>query len=110
MKVNYDPEKDILHILVSDNPVEKTSENKPGTIIYYDKDGNFVGLGLLAGSERMHKISSWSIEVKTTPPPNSKVQAVNINMGGLDWDKATPEEIIADIRNSRVEREYDIEL
>ena len=32
MQVNYDPVKDILHILISDCPIEKTAENQLGTL------------------------------------------------------------------------------
>jgi uncharacterized protein YuzE len=53
MKVKYDPEVDVLSIMLSDAPVEESDENKPGVILDYDKDGNVVGLEILDASRRM---------------------------------------------------------
>ena len=52
MKVTYDPEVDVLRILLSDAPVEESDEDKPGVILDYDKDGNIVGLEILEASKR----------------------------------------------------------
>lgn len=53
MKVTYDAEVDILRILLSDNAIEESDEDKPGVILDYDKDGNVVGLEILDASKRM---------------------------------------------------------
>jgi uncharacterized protein YuzE len=53
MKATYDPEVDVLRILLSDAPVEESDEDKPGVILDYDKDGNVVGLEILDASKRM---------------------------------------------------------
>jgi len=53
MKVTYDPETDILRILLRDVPVEESDEDKPGVILDYDKDGNMVGLEVLNASQRV---------------------------------------------------------
>ena len=53
MKVTYDPEVDVLRILLSDAPIEESDEDKPGVILDYDKDGNVVGLEVLDASKRM---------------------------------------------------------
>jgi uncharacterized protein YuzE len=53
VKVTYDPEVDILRILLSDAPIEESDEDKPGVILDYDKDGNVVGLEILEASKRM---------------------------------------------------------
>ena len=53
MKVQYDPEVDVLSILLSENPVEESDEDKPGLILDYDKDGNVVSLEILDASKRM---------------------------------------------------------
>ena len=53
MKVTYDPEVDVLRILLSDSPIEESDEEKPGVIIDYDKDGNIVGFEILDASKRM---------------------------------------------------------
>ena len=53
MKVKYDPEVDVLSILLSDAPVEESDESKPGVILDYDGSGNVVGLEILDASKRM---------------------------------------------------------
>jgi len=53
VKVTYDPEVDVLRILLSDAPIEESDEDKPGVILDYDKDGNIVGLEILEASKRM---------------------------------------------------------
>ncbi len=53
MKVKYDPEVDVLSILLSEAPVEESDESKPGVILDYDKNGNVVGLEILDASKRM---------------------------------------------------------
>ena len=53
MKVTYDPEVDVLRILLSDAPIEESDEDKPGVILDYDKDGNIVGLEILYASKRV---------------------------------------------------------
>ena len=52
LKVTYDPEVDVLRILLSDAPIEESDEEKPGVILDYDKDGNVVGLEILEASKR----------------------------------------------------------
>jgi uncharacterized protein YuzE len=53
MKVKYDPEVDVLSILLSDAPVEESGENKPGVILDYDMSGDVAGLEILDASKRM---------------------------------------------------------
>ena len=53
MKVTYDPEVDVLRILLSSAPIKESDEDKPGIILDYDKDGNVVGLEMLDASKRM---------------------------------------------------------
>ena len=53
MKVKYDPEVDVLSIVLSDAPIEESDEDKPGVILDYDKSGNIVGLEILDASRRM---------------------------------------------------------
>lgn len=53
MKLRYDPQVDVLSIILSDLPVEESDEDKPGLILDYDKDGNIVGLEILDASRRM---------------------------------------------------------
>jgi uncharacterized protein YuzE len=53
VKVTYDPEVDVLRILLSNAPIEESDEDKPGVILDYDKDGNIVGLEILEASKRI---------------------------------------------------------
>jgi uncharacterized protein YuzE len=53
MKVTYDPEVDVMRIILSNAPIEESDEDKPGIIIDFDKDGNIVGLEILDASRRM---------------------------------------------------------
>ncbi len=52
MKVIYDAEVDVLHVLFSSAPIEESDEDKPGVILDYDKDGNVVGLEILDAQKR----------------------------------------------------------
>ena len=53
MKVTYDPEVDVLRILLRDVPIEESDEDKPGVILDYDKDGNVAGMEVLNASQRV---------------------------------------------------------
>jgi uncharacterized protein YuzE len=53
MKVTYDPEVDVLRIVLSSAAIEESDEDKPGLILDYDKDGNIVGLEILDASKRI---------------------------------------------------------
>jgi len=53
VKVTYDPEVDILRIILSNVPIEESDEDKLGVILDYDKDGNIVGLEILDASKRI---------------------------------------------------------
>ncbi|MBI3986445.1 MAG: DUF2283 domain-containing protein [Lentisphaerae bacterium] len=52
MKVTYDPEVDVLRIVLSGTPIEESDESKPGIILDYDKAGNVVGMEILDASRR----------------------------------------------------------
>jgi len=53
VKVTYDPEVDVLRIVLNEQPVEESDEEKPGVILDYDKAGNLVGLEILDASKRI---------------------------------------------------------
>ena len=53
MKVTYDQEVDALRIILNDEAIEESDEDKPGVIIDYDKHGNVVGLEILEASTRI---------------------------------------------------------
>lgn len=53
MKVRYDPDVDVLSIVLSDQFVDESDESKPGVIIDYDTAGNVVAVEILGASKRM---------------------------------------------------------
>jgi uncharacterized protein YuzE len=53
VKINYDPDVDVLRIIFSNAPVEESDEEKPGIILDFDKSGNVVGMEILNASQRM---------------------------------------------------------
>ena len=53
MKVTYDQEVDVLRIILNDEDIEESDEDKPGVIIDYDEQGNVVGLEVLDASTRI---------------------------------------------------------
>jgi uncharacterized protein YuzE len=53
VRVTYDPEVDVLRIVLSNSPIEESDEDKPGVILDYDKEGNIVGLEILDASKRV---------------------------------------------------------
>src|SRR5580700_7799887 len=66
MKVVYDPEVDVLSVLLSDAPVAESDQDKPGVILDYDAGGNMVGFEILDASRRMS--NPMSVEYAVTPP------------------------------------------
>lgn len=64
MKITYDPEVDVLHIILSNAPIEESDEEKPGVILDYDKEGNVVGLEVLDASKRTENPRSVECAVK----------------------------------------------
>ena len=52
MKINYDPDVDILRILLTDAVIEESDEVEAGVIFDYDNQGTVVGIGILDASKR----------------------------------------------------------
>jgi YD repeat-containing protein len=50
---SYDAEVDAVRVLFSDAAIEESDEDKPGTILDYDAEGNMVGIEILGASKRM---------------------------------------------------------
>ena len=63
MKVTYDPEVDVLRIVLNNSEIEESDEEKPGIILDYDKDGNIVGLEILDASKRVENPRSLEYAV-----------------------------------------------
>ena len=65
MKVVYDPEVDVLSVLLSDAPVAESDQDKPGVILDYDASGNMVSFEILDASVRMPNPLSVEYAVMT---------------------------------------------
>ena len=63
MKVTYDPEVDILRIVLSKAQIEESDEDKPGIILDYDDKGNVVGIEVLDASHRIENPRSVEYSV-----------------------------------------------
>ena len=63
MKVTYDPQVDVLRIILSQATVQESDEQKPGVILDYDGDGNVVGLEILNASKRIENPRSLEYAV-----------------------------------------------
>ena len=63
MKVTDDPEVDVLRVVFTDAPVEESDEDKPGTIIDYDAQGNVVAIEVLDASKRVENPRAVEIMV-----------------------------------------------
>ena len=75
MKVTYDPEVDVLYILLRDALVEESDEDKPGVILDYDKAGNIVGIEILDASRRTENPRSVEYAVEKEKVGQTKKRA-----------------------------------
>jgi uncharacterized protein YuzE len=66
MKVVYDPEVDVLSVLLGDAAVAESDPDKPGVILDYDDKGKMVSFEILDASRRM--ANPMSVEYAVTPP------------------------------------------
>jgi len=46
MKVRYDPDSDILYLLIKEGDIEDTAEVSEDLFVEYDEKKNIVGIGL----------------------------------------------------------------
>ena len=68
MKVLYDPEVDVLSVLLSDTPVAESDQDKPGVILDYDDVGNMVSFEILDASKRMANPMSVGVRCYAASP------------------------------------------
>ncbi len=65
MRVSYDPRTDTLTVIFrEDAQISESDEDKPGTILDYDREGNLVSLEILDASKRVTR--TRRIEFETT--------------------------------------------
>ncbi len=70
MKVTYDPDVDVLRIVLQSGPVEGSDERTPGLILDYDGSGNVVGVEILNASRRTDNPRSMEYAIE---PPDPKI-------------------------------------
>lgn len=65
MKVRFDPEADILYILIKEGEISDTDEIDDDLWIEYDKEGNIVGIEIWNAGEKVIMKALKEIEAKT---------------------------------------------
>ncbi|NDC41317.1 MAG: DUF2283 domain-containing protein [Chitinophagia bacterium] len=63
MKVKYDKEADALYIVLSDNKITESDEERPGVILDYDETGAVVGIEILNASKKVVNPTKVEYEV-----------------------------------------------
>jgi uncharacterized protein YuzE len=63
MRVIYDASTDTLSIILSEQPVAESDEDKPGVILDYDANGNVVALEILDASVRVDQPTQMVYEL-----------------------------------------------
>ena len=64
MKVIYDPETDILSLILRESPVKESDELREGIIIDYGEDGKIVSIELFDASENVTEPRGVLYELK----------------------------------------------
>jgi uncharacterized protein YuzE len=66
MRVIYDAGTDTLSIILSDQPVAESDEEKPGVILDFDAGGNVVAMEILDASSRVDQPTQMVYELMPT--------------------------------------------
>jgi len=66
MRVIYDAGTDTLSIILSDQPVTESDEEKPGVILDFDAGGNIVSMEILDASSRVDQPTQMVYELMPT--------------------------------------------
>ena len=66
MRVIYDAGTDTLSIILSDQPVTESDEEKPGVILDFDAGGNIVSMEILDASSRVDQPTQMVYELMLT--------------------------------------------
>lgn len=66
MRVIYDAHTDTLSIILSDQPVTESDEEKPGVILDFDSGGNVVAMEILDASRRVDQPTQMVYELAPT--------------------------------------------
>ena len=66
MRVIYDSHTDTLSIILNDQPVTESDEEKPGVILDFDAGGNVVSMEILDASTRVDQPTQMVYELMPT--------------------------------------------
>jgi uncharacterized protein YuzE len=70
MRIEYDPEVDVLEIFVSDVPVAYSEDNEQfDTIVHYDEHDGLVSLELLFASRRAEELKGLDLFMEAVGKP-----------------------------------------
>lgn len=64
MKVIYDPDTDILTLILREMSIEESDEISEGVIIDYGKDNKIVSIEMFDASENISEPQSFMYEIK----------------------------------------------
>ncbi|MBI5189613.1 MAG: DUF2283 domain-containing protein [Nitrospirae bacterium] len=64
MKIIYDPENDIIDLILGAGEVAESDEIREGVIVDYDSDGKVVSIEILDASEKVSDPMGIQYEVK----------------------------------------------
>jgi len=64
MKVIYDPDTDILTLILREMSIEESDEISEGVIIDYGKDNKIVSIEMLDASDNISELQSFMYEIK----------------------------------------------
>jgi uncharacterized protein YuzE len=66
MRVIYDTGTDTLSIILNEQPIAESDEEKPGVILDFDASGNVVSLEILDASRRVDQPTQMVYELMPT--------------------------------------------
>ncbi len=65
MKVIYDPENDIIDVILSQEEVVESDEIREGVIVDYGKDGKIISIEILDASQKVADPKGIQYEIKS---------------------------------------------
>ncbi len=71
MNITYDPNVDILRIILDEGAIEESDEDVEGIIMDYNSDGKLVGIEILDASKRVDNPYVMTYSIAQTIAPQS---------------------------------------